>query len=136
MSDDSFTEFLDHPADIQIHCKAPTLARLFEQCATTMIGYAVNPQARTGKTEQIELCEDDIKILFVNLLNHFLDLLYCESKVAINIRVQITCTGLKCDYDVLENLFAHKCEIKAVTFCGLKIYEYNGCYHLYCIFDV
>ncbi|ADM11091.1 uncharacterized protein Eint_020930 [Encephalitozoon intestinalis ATCC 50506] len=130
-------EFLDHLADIQMHCTATSLPALYEVAVKGMMSYAVRiPPAAQG-TGRVELQEGSSEMNMVGLLTYFIDMMYGEGLVVSEVSVQLKDGHLFCDYSVASGSECQSlCEIKAVTLCGLKIFEEENVFHLYCIFDV
>lgn len=131
-------EFLDHPADIQMHCTADSLAGLYEAAVRGMVGYAVRvPMAGPGRPGRVELSAGSNEMNMVGLLTHFIDLMYGEGLVAVQTSVSLEGGRLTCSYTAADaSACLGLCEIKAVTLCGLQIFEEDGVFHSYCVFDV
>ncbi|KAH9411942.1 hypothetical protein HK407_02g03880 [Ordospora pajunii] len=77
------------------------------------------------------------EIMVADLLSHFIDILYAEGLAVVSACVCICSAGLVCNYTAIDSSECEPlCEIKAITLCGLKVYEQDGIFHMYCIFDV
>lgn len=130
-------EYLDHPADIQMHCYAKSLEELYEAAIMGTMNYAVEINKTTSDSGKVLFTNETNEIALVNIITYFLDLMYGENKVVFNIKINIEGKNLICDYMITDDSECEiKCEIKAVTFCGLKIYKLDDTWHSYCIFDV
>nr|AGE95606.1 hypothetical protein ECU02_0980 [Encephalitozoon cuniculi] len=130
-------EFLDHPADIQMHCTASSLPELYEVAIKGMMSCSVRISATDRRLGRVELSETSDEMNMVGLLTHFMDLMYGEGLVVTEAAVLLRNGLLVCDYAVTSGSRCQSlCEIKAVTLCGLRVFEEDGIFHLYCIFDV
>ncbi|AFN82564.1 hypothetical protein EROM_020890 [Encephalitozoon romaleae SJ-2008] len=130
-------EFLDHLADVQMHCTAPCLPLLYETAVKGMMSYAVKAPTVAKGGGRVELSEGSNEMNMVALLTHFIDLMYGEGFVAIEVSVALKNGLLVCDYSTADGSKCQSlCEIKAITLCDLRIFEKDGVFHSYCIFDI
>lgn len=130
-------EFLDHPADIQMHCTSDTLCGLYETAAEGMTRYAADIRVDREVTGRHEVREGSNEMRLVDLLTHFINLMYGDGLVVTQTRVSFEDGVLVCSYTATTGALCRGlCEIKAVTLCGLRIFEEDGLFHLYCVFDV
>lgn len=129
-------EFLDHPADIKMHCTSNTLQGLYEAAVRGMMGYAVEIHATDEMRGRVEVRGSN-EMKLVQLLAHFIDLMYGEGLVVTETRIDVQDDLLVCEYVATEGSRCKGlCEIKAITFCGLRVFEIDGVFHLHCVFDV
>jgi SHS2 domain-containing protein len=130
-------EFLDHPADIQMHCTASSFTELCRLAVKGMIEYAVEPPATAVEGGECRIEGASAKTKLLKLLNYFIELLYGENKVVVECTVSVSGDALYCRYKTTSAAECRTlCEVKAVTLCGLRVFEEGGIHHLYCIFDV
>lgn len=130
-------EFLDHLADVQMHCTASCLPLLYETAVEGMMGYAVKAPIVGRGVGRVELSEGSNEMNMVALLTHFIDLMYGEGFAAIEVSVELKNGLLICDYSTVDGSKCQSlCEIKAVTLCDLRIFEEDSVFHSYCIFDI
>ncbi|KHN70257.1 hypothetical protein CWI42_020930 [Ordospora colligata] len=135
----STIEFLDHPADVMMHCTSINIERLYETAICGMMQYAIraSPTPMSTTHGKVTLNAQTHEIMVVDLLSQFIDLLYAEQLAAVSARVCIYNDYLVCNYTAIDSAECEPlCEIKAITLCGLKVYEKDNVFHLYCIFDV
>jgi SHS2 domain-containing protein len=130
-------EFLDHPADIQMHCSACSLPELCQLAVSGMVGYAVEITVTDVEEGECRIKGASTRTRILKLLNHFIELMYGENRVVTETSVSVVGDALHCRYKTTSAAGCRSlCEIKAVTLCGLRAFEEDGIHHLYCIFDV
>lgn len=131
------TEFLDHPADVRMHCTSTTLPELYETAVEGMMMYAVDVDGIGEEAGVFEVAGGSNEMKMIKVLTHFIDLMYGENLVVTGTKVAIHGDVLTCNYLATDgSRCSGLCEIKAVTLCGLEIFEKDGVFHLYCVLDV
>jgi len=137
-------EYLDHPADIQLHGWGETLSEAFEQTAVAMFGYMTEiDKVDIEFKHQIEATSDDMEGLLFQFLDECLFAFCCEpniiaSKVVINefdresFRISATLYGEE------FNLEKHPqgTEVKAITYASMQIIDDNVKPQVFCIVDI
>ncbi|KAG5859541.1 Archease protein [Encephalitozoon hellem] len=130
-------EFLDHLADVQMHCTASNLPLLYETAVRGMMSYAVKAPEAGETAGRVQISEGSCEMNMVALLTYFIDLMYGEGLVVVKTSVTLENGHLTCDYFAADGSRCQGlCEIKAVTLCGLRVLEKDGVFHSYCIFDI
>nr|XP_033333393.1 protein archease-like isoform X1 [Megalopta genalis] len=124
-------EYLDHPADVQLHAWGSTLEEAYEQCGIAMFGYMTDlERVEITKVHNIEAEGHDLE----SLLFHFLDeLLYMFSAeqfiVAKKVQItnfdrknfKITATALGEEFTIGKH--SQNAEVKAITYSGMQIID-------------
>ncbi|CAI9722090.1 Hypothetical predicted protein [Octopus vulgaris] len=137
-------EYLDHPADVQIHSWGTTLQESFEQAAMAMFAYMTNiDTVDMVERQEIKASGDDL----LGLLYHFLDeflFLFCAEPFFIVRKVKIL------EFD-LENLTIHAegygeefdldkhpqgTEVKAITYSNMQIHDKVEDNDIFVIIDI
>jgi len=137
-------EYLDHPADIQLHSWGRTLKEVFEQVAVSMFGVMTELETVDPLHEEnVEATGHDMKSLLYNFLDECLFVFSVEPFLCACI-VQIT------EFD--EQNFSIKAilkgesfdlskhpqgtEVKAITYSNMQIYDKPGECECYVIIDI
>jgi len=130
-------EYLDHTADVQIHCWGKNLQETFEQAAVAMYGYMTEDidTVEMVDSHTIEATGEDLP----SLLFHFLDellFIFAAQPFFIARRVDIsemvtedeTFSIKATAYGEQFNLAKHPAgtEIKAITYSAMQIYQKNN----------
>lgn len=119
-------ELLEHPADIGFRAQAPTLARLFEECARALQFLVFDP-FETDHNVQIQLDAEggDAESLLVNWLNELLyhvdsqHLAFDSFEIGSFDGTRIECVGRGGRRD--RTRYPDKLLVKAVTYHQLRI---------------
>jgi len=125
-------EYLDHTADVQIHCWGKDVQEAFEQAAVGMYGYMTEEieSVEMIDTHSIEATGEDLE----SLLFHFLDeLLFIFAAQPFFIARRVDITEIDLDsftikamaYGEQFNLAKHPAgtEIKAITYSAMQIHQ-------------
>ena len=137
-------EYLDHPADVQVHSWGRTLKEAFEQCAVGMYGVmteidSVDPL----QEEDIEATGHDLESLLYNFLDECLfnfcaEPFHCACIVNIKefdvdeFRIKAVLRGETFDLDK----HPQGTEVKAITYSNLQIYQGPEQSECYVILDI
>ncbi|CAI8043568.1 Protein archease [Geodia barretti] len=137
-------EYLDHPADIQIHAWGDSIEEAFEQAAVGMFGYMteLSTVEETG-TETIEAEGHDLESLLFKFLDEFLFLFSAEPFFTPK-RVKITdfnketfvikAEGYGETFDL--NKHPQGTEVKAITYSNMQIHHNQDGHEIYVIVDI
>ncbi|XP_064480365.1 protein archease-like [Ornithodoros turicata] len=137
-------EYLDHPADVQLHGWGDDLTEAFEQVAVAMFGYMTEiDKVNIRMTMDVEAQAEDM----VGLLFHFLDeLLFIFSaepffiarkvkildfnKEAFTIKVRV--------YGEIFDLDKHPqgTEVKAITYSNMQVWDNADQHEVFVIIDI
>ncbi|CAI5438343.1 unnamed protein product [Caenorhabditis angaria] len=137
-------EYLDHPADIQIHSWGDNLEEAFETCLTAMFGYMTDLATVEEEYEYYwNVKGDDLNNLLFMLLDDALNTFHAEPMFVAK-RVQVV--NFDRDNLTLEvkgigesfNLTKHPTEadIKSPTYSNMQINEIDGRCDIFCIVDI
>lgn len=137
-------EYLDHPADVQIHAWGDDLSEAFEQAAVAMYGYMTKiDTVEISDQYEIEASADDME----GLLFHFLDeCLYAFSAEPFFIACKVTITEFDKEAFVIKatlygeefDLEKHPqgTEVKAITYASMQVYDNEDQHELFVIIDI
>ena len=137
-------EYLDHTADIQIHCWGKSLEEAFEQGVVAMSGYQTEIESiEMSKKEVLEANGEDMLSLLFHLLDEFL-FLFCAEPFFIAREVKITEFDRENFRIVAEghgetfDLSKHPqgTEVKAITYSNMQIHETDDSHECYFILDI
>lgn len=137
-------EYLDHPADIQIHSWGDDLIEAFEQAAVGMFGYMTEiDKVDILMTQNIQAEGDDMESLLFHFLDEFLYIFSAEPyfiarKVKIlkfdreNFKIKA------CGYGEIFDLDKHPqgSEVKAITYSNLQVHDNENQHEIFVIVDV
>ncbi|CAL4161210.1 unnamed protein product, partial [Meganyctiphanes norvegica] len=137
-------EYLDHPADIQLHGWGDTLTEAFEQTANAMFGYMTEiDKVDIEFKHQIEATSDDMEGLLYQFLDECLYVFCVEPniiarKVVINEfdkeSFRITATLYGEEFDLEKH--PQGTEVKAITYASMQIIDDNEKSEVFCIVDI
>jgi len=138
-------EYLDHPADVQLHAWGDNLLEAFEQCAMSMFGYMTTEIESVEMTDvqHIEAEGHDMESLLYQFLDEFLFLFSAEPffiarKVVIldfdvdNFKIRAR------GYGETFTLGKHPqgTEVKAITYGSMQIYDNPHQHEVFVIIDI
>ncbi|XP_014778956.1 protein archease [Octopus bimaculoides] len=137
-------EYLDHPADVQIHAWGNTLQESFEQAAMAMFAYMTNIETvDMMERQEIKATGDDLLSLLFHFLDEFL-FLFCAEPFFIVRKVKIL------EFD-LENFIIHAegygeefdldkhpqgTEVKAITYSNMQVHDKKEDNDIFVIIDI
>ncbi|KAG8192959.1 hypothetical protein JTE90_028082 [Oedothorax gibbosus] len=137
-------EYLDHPADVQLHSWGDTLKEAFEQIAVSMFGYMTEIDSVDILMKQdIEAEGHDMISLLYNYLDEFLYIFSAEPyfiarKVEIlefdkeNFKIKARGYGEIFDLDK----HPQGTEVKAITYSNMQVHENENRCELFVIIDI
>lgn len=137
-------EYLDHPADIQVHSWGDTLSEAFEQAAIAMFGYMTElDTVEEASSFSIEVEGHDVESLLFNFLDEFLfnfsaEPFFVPKKVKITEfdkkSFRIKAKGFGETFDLSKH--PQGTEVKAITYSNLQIYDTETKHEVYVILDI
>ena len=133
-------ETFDHEADIGIRGYGKTLEEAFAHGAEALFSLMVEIDTVQPNVRKEMVCDaPDPETLFVEWLNHLIALSHLEGMVFSRFRTEIT--GLKLRGEAwgepLDKERHHPMsEVKAATYCMLKIYQEGDRHVAQCVVDV
>ncbi|XP_066598535.1 protein archease-like [Prorops nasuta] len=125
-------EYLDHPADVQLHGWGDTLEEAFEQCAVAMFGYMTDLERVEIKNAYVIEAEGhDMPSLLFHFLDELLFMFSAEpflvaKKVKItefdrqNFKIKARASGE--EFKIGKH--TQGAEIKAITYSAMQIYDH------------
>ncbi|XP_035210341.1 protein archease-like isoform X1 [Stegodyphus dumicola] len=137
-------EYLDHPADVQLHSWGDTIEEAFEQIAVAMFGYMTEiDKVEILMSQDIEAEGDDMLSLLFHYLDEFLYVFSAEPyfiarKVKIlhfdkqNLKIKARGYGEIFDLDK----HPQGSEVKAITYSNMQVHENEDKCELFVIVDV
>jgi SHS2 domain-containing protein len=139
-------EFLDHPADVQVHAWGQTLLQAYEQCANALMKTMTDPSRITSKITHDFVMEDDEKgSLLVAFLSEFLFLFDTNGLIFRTIHIsdlsqdakkkwhlKASAEGEKFDFDK----HTQGQEVKAITYSYLEIDEKTDRVDIKIVYDI
>lgn len=138
-------EYLDHPADVQLHAWGEDLKEAFEQVAVAMFGYMTEiDTVQMTDTQEIEAEGDDLLSLLYHFMDEFLFVFSADPFFIARV-VKITEFDLEnfhisaVGYGETFDLSKHPqgTEVKAITYSNMQIYNgENGKYEVFVIIDI
>ena len=135
-------ELIDHTADIGIKVKGKDLKNLFSNAAKAMFNViALKPKSIAGlrkKPCQINLKASNREELFVRWLSELLSLSDCKDVYFTDIKInKLTETEIAGTVaGVARRYFQGTREVKAVTYCDVKVAKRKNGFFAQVIFDV
>ncbi|XP_064381864.1 protein archease-like [Halichondria panicea] len=137
-------EYLDHPADIQIHAWGADLSQAYEQVAVGMFAYMTDLAMVEEKgTETVTVEGHDLESLLYNFLDELL-FVFSAEPFFVPKRVKITefnkdtftITGV--GYGETFDLTKHTqgTEVKAITYSNLQVHDTEEKHEVYVIVDI
>lgn len=137
-------EYLDHPADVQIHSWGYDLAEAFEQAAVGMFGYMTEiDTVEIQTTEDIEAEGDDMLGLLYHFLDEFLFLFSAEPFfIARKVKIlefdkenfKIKARGYGETFDLAKH--PQGTEVKAITYSNMQVHDKENMHEVYVIIDI
>ena len=136
---------IDHTADTGIHAQGYSLSTLFNNAAMGMLSIITSGigQNKLRRQYEIHLVHTDIEELLIAFLKEILYQVECEGMLAQDMVVFIKHTNT--GYDLASLVYAIGVskkgielskEIKAVTYCNLKVWQEQEIWNAKVIFDV
>lgn len=137
-------EYLDHPADVQIHAWGDDLTESFEQAAVAMYAYMTEIDTVDMElTEDIEATGHDMISLLYQFLDEFLYLFSAEPFfIARSVKIlefdkenfKIKARGYGETFDLDKH--PQGTEVKAITFSNMQVHDNEGQHEVYFIIDI
>ncbi|XP_065192643.1 protein archease-like [Sycon ciliatum] len=137
-------EYLDHTADIQIHCWGDTLEEAFEQAVVAMNGYQTElEKIDMTSTQTVEAEGEDALSLLFHFLDEFLFIFAADPFfVAREVKIlefdrenwRIVAEGRGEAFDLEKH--PQGTEVKAITYSNMQIHEKDGRHDCYFILDI
>ncbi|XP_067142473.1 protein archease-like [Centruroides vittatus] len=137
-------EYLDHPADVQLHGWGDDLVEAFEQVGVAMFGYMTELEyVEIKMTGDIEAEGDDMLALLFHYLDEFLFLFSAEPffiprKIKIlefdreNFRIKARGYGEVFDLDK----HPQGTEVKAITYSNMQVHDNENQHEVFVIIDI
>ncbi|XP_023235940.1 protein archease-like [Centruroides sculpturatus] len=137
-------EYLDHPADVQLHAWGDDLIEAFEQVGVAMFGYMTELEyVEIKMTGDIEAEADDMLGLLFHYLDEFLFLFSAEPffiprKIKIlefdreNFRIKARGYGEVFDLDK----HPQGTEVKAITYSNMQVHDNENQHEVFVIIDI
>ncbi|GFY75192.1 protein archease [Trichonephila inaurata madagascariensis] len=137
-------EYLDHPADVQLHSWGDTLEEAFEQVAMAMFGYMTEiDKVDILMSQDIEADGHDMLSLLFHFLDEFLYVFSAEPYfIAKKVKIlsfdrenfKIKARG----YGEIFDLDKHPqgTEVKAITYSNMQVHENEDKSELFVIIDI
>lgn len=138
-------EFIDHPADVQVHSWGPNFSDALEQSCLALFDIMFD-RSGFGDSEEMSISVkgSDIQNLVYSFLDEFLFKFdvddFVVNKVKItkcdleNFVIEATANGECFDMDKHSNF--RRTEVKAVTYASMKVEQKDGKWEIYVIFDL
>ncbi|GBL93591.1 Protein archease-like [Araneus ventricosus] len=137
-------EYLDHPADVQLHAWGSELKEAFEQIAVSMFAYMTEiDQVDILMTQDIEAEGHDMLSLLFHFLDEFLYVFSAEPyfiarKVKIlyfdRVQFKIKARGYGEAFDLDKH--PQGTEVKAITYSNMQVHETPDKCELFVIIDI
>ena len=133
-------EKLEHTADIRIRVRAKTVKDLFKKTALAMFDIIGRKTSNKSTLKRIKIKQkaQDQKELFINWLNELLSISYAKELIFSDFKfskleennLEVIAEGCAAfDYEI-------NTEIKAATYCGLKLEKNKAGWEAEVVFDV
>ncbi|XP_042222174.1 protein archease-like isoform X1 [Homarus americanus] len=137
-------EYLDHPADVQIHSWGDNLTEAFEQAAVAMYGYMTEiDTVEIGSRQEIEAEGHDMESLLYNFLD---ECLYEFSAEPFFIVRKVVITEFNKEaFSIKAKLYGEEfdlekhpqgTEVKAITYASMQVYDSEDQHELFVIIDI
>jgi SHS2 domain-containing protein len=123
-------EYIDHPADIQIHSWGPTINRALEPLCLGLFGVMMDPAGFHETTERaISVGGTDLLSLVYSFLGEWLFVFDTEDFVLLRVNVtkvdlaamQIEATGYGDTFEMAKHEDYRRTEVKAITYASMKV---------------
>lgn len=137
-------EILEHTADIRVRIYGKTIKELFKNAALALFGIIVGYKSKPQIEKEVKLEAEAMEELLVNWLNELISLFYAEKflpasfKITIENKERFMALDAKIkgeDFNPYENKKINT-EIKAATYCNLKIEKNKKGFNTEVVFDV
>ncbi|GAB1597481.1 protein archease-like [Argonauta hians] len=137
-------EYLDHPADVQIHSWGSSLKESFEQAGMAMFAYMTDiEKVDMLERQEIKATGEDLLSLLFHFLDEFLFLFCCEPffivrKVKIlefdlqNFSIHAEGYGEEFDLDK----HPQGTEVKAITYSNMQVHDKEVTNDIFVIIDI
>jgi SHS2 domain-containing protein len=139
-------EYLDHPADVQVHAWGESLAQAFEQCVYALMDVMTNPKhIGTNISHEFDFIDDDKSALLIAFLSEFLFLLDARGLLFREIQIdpilkqtdgkyKLHAIGKGDQFDPKKH--SRDKEVKAITYSYLEINETSNRTDIKIIYDI
>ncbi|EAY01288.1 archease, putative [Trichomonas vaginalis G3] len=138
-------EFIDHPADIQLHAWGPQPDVTLEQLGKAFFEVMFETDNfKEETTHSISVKGKDAQNLLYNFLDEWLYVFDAEDFVATRIKVtkcdfvnlEIEATGYGELFDMKKHADFRRTEVKAITYASMKVDTTPGASEFYVILDL
>ncbi|XP_037069506.1 LOW QUALITY PROTEIN: protein archease-like [Pollicipes pollicipes] len=137
-------EYLDHPADVQLHAWGGSLPEAFEQAALAMFGYMTDLETvEAVDTQHVTAQGHDLESLLFHFLDEFLFLFSAEPFfVACHVEIvefdrqefRIRARGYGEPFDLDKH--PQGTEVKAITYSNLQVHDNDDQHEVFVIIDI
>jgi SHS2 domain-containing protein len=143
----NFFEFIDHPADVQVHAVGDTLEKAIEQCVLAMVETMTDLKAIVPEVcKEISMEATDKELLLINYLSQYLAIFDIDQLLFSKIEIaKIHFDKKKRVYTIHSKSWGEtfnpekhemRTEIKAITYSYLKIDEKPQKTEIWIIYDI
>ncbi|OHT05565.1 archease [Tritrichomonas foetus] len=138
-------EYIDHPADIQIHSWGPTIEKSLEPLAVGLFGVMFDPAGFSDALEKrISVKANDLLSLVYQFLDEWLFHFDAHDFVLKKIAVtkcdlenfEIEATGFGEEFDMEKHSDFRRTEVKAITYASMKVEQKADKAEIYVIVDL
>lgn len=138
-------EYIDHPADIQLHSWGANLSRALEPLCVALSGVMFDPSGFNDNVEkEIEIESNDLFSLVCQLLEEFLFLFDTTDFVLKRITItdcdlnkfKIKATAYGDEYDPDKHSDFQRTEVKAITYASMQVEQKEDKTEIYVIIDL
>jgi SHS2 domain-containing protein len=145
MSAESAFEYIDHPADIQIHSWGPSFQRALEPLCVGLFGVMMDPAGFHETTQKsLSVSGKDILSLVYAFLGEWLFVFDTEAFVLLRIDVTkvdikaftIEATAYGDTFDMAKHEDFRRTEVKAITYASMKVDIHDDKAEIYVIVDL
>lgn len=145
MTDKEGFEYIDHPADIQIHSWGATINKALEPLAIGLFGVMFDLSGFSDKIEKkIKIQGNDILSMVYQFLDEWLFTFDAHDFVLKRIEVtkvdletfEIEATGYGEEFDMEKHSEFRRTEVKAITYASMKVETKEDKTDIYVIVDL
>lgn len=145
--DSNFFEFIDHPADIQVHAVGDTLERAIEQCVLAMTETMTDlSSVKAEICKEISIKASNKEMLLINYLTEFLAIFDIESLLFSKVEIDKIMFNSESEEYIIQSkswgqafnpeIHEMRTEIKAITYSYLRIEERPDKTEIWIIYDI
>jgi SHS2 domain-containing protein len=145
MTTDSAFEYIDHPADIQLHSWGPTFDRALEPLCVALFGVMMDSSGFQETTEKsISIQGKDLLSLVYSFLSEWLFIFDTEDFVLLRVNVTkvdleefvIEATAHGDTFEMEKHEDFRRTEVKAITYASMKVDIRDDKTEIYVIVDL